>query len=218
MKHTLQADSIFFEVSGRNILKGGWMMAETGSIVALFGRNGCGKSSLLNVIYGSLTAESGTTRIDGQYLKVPYQHPHLLRYLPAYSFTPPGLTVRRVLADYGITQALLLREFPEFTDRLQQRVGSFSSGERRLLEILLVVMSNSAFVMLDEPFLYLSPIHAEKVLQLIQSRKAQTGFIITDHQYELLFPAADTKMVLVNGQMSVVHTPADLEASGYIKL
>ena len=63
MKHVLEADGIQLEFNGRKVLSDVYLKCETAKITGLLGRNGQGKSCLMNIIYGSLPSEK-SVRFD----------------------------------------------------------------------------------------------------------------------------------------------------------
>lgn len=91
MKHILEADGIQLEFNGRKILSSVYMKAETGKITGLLGRNGQGKTCLMNIIYGSLACEK-SVRFDKKSQRNAYKRPDLLLYLPQFNFIPRQLS------------------------------------------------------------------------------------------------------------------------------
>jgi ABC-type sugar transport system ATPase subunit len=73
MTHCLEADSIQLEFNGRRILSDIYLKCETGRITGLLGRNGEGKSCLMQIIYGTLACEK-SVRIDGVSALSAYKH------------------------------------------------------------------------------------------------------------------------------------------------
>lgn len=134
-KHLLEIDSVELAFSGRTILSGVYLAVETGSVTALLGRNGSGKSCLMKILSGSLRADFRSMRIDGVWHgRFSEQE---VRYLPQQSFVPGGLTVGRALRDFGLRRDELLAWFPLFGKLCDTKVGNMSGGERRLLECFL---------------------------------------------------------------------------------
>ncbi|MGN6179438.1 MAG: ATP-binding cassette domain-containing protein [Mucilaginibacter sp.] len=89
---TLKADSVMLEFGGRKILQDIWLECNTGEIIGLLGRNGCGKSSLLKIIFGSLKSQYKYVSIDGQYIIKGYRDQRIA-YLPQHSFLPKGIRI-----------------------------------------------------------------------------------------------------------------------------
>lgn len=217
MTHVLEADGIQLEFDGRKILSGIYLKCETGKITGLLGRNGQGKSCLMNIIYGSLSCEK-SVRFDRVSIKEAYTRPDLIRYLPQFHFIPSSLSLQRIFNDFDLSYPLFTSRFPEFTNRQKHRIGKLSGGDRRLIEIYITVTSTSQFVLLDEPFTALSPLQIEKVKSLLLEEKENKGLLITDHIYRHILDISDQQYVLTNGRTHATKDVTDLDRLGYIRL
>lgn len=217
MKHVLEADGIQLEFNGRKILSDIYLQCETGKITGLLGRNGQGKSCLMNIIYGSLPCEK-SVRFDHVSIKEPYKRTDFIRYLPQFHYLPNSLSLRRIFTDFELEYNAFTERFPEFIGRQRDSIGRLSVGERRLTEMYVLIKSKSRFVMLDEPFTQLTPIQIEKVKLLLLEEKENKGLFITDHIYKHVVDISDSIYVLVNGKTHITKDITDLERLGYIKL
>ena len=112
MTHLLETDSIQLEFGLRKILSDVYLKVETGYITGLLGRNGAGKSCLMNIIYGSLEASDKSVRLDGKAIFHAYKSSHILLYLPQFNFIPPRLKVSRVFDDFELDYNLFQHHFP----------------------------------------------------------------------------------------------------------
>lgn len=83
--------------------------------------------------------------------------------------------------------------------------------------MFLIVKSKSQFSLLDEPFSHLTPVHVERMLQILSDAKKDKGFLITDQLYQQLITTADRLYLLANGKLHNVQSPVDLEKHGYIR-
>lgn len=217
MKHVLEADSIQLEFNGRKILSSIYLQCETGKITGLLGRNGQGKSCLMNIMYGSLPCEK-SVRFDRISVREPYKRKELIRYLPQFHYLPKSLSVQRIFKDFELEYSTFTEKFPEFIGRQKDTIGRISGGERRLVEIYIIVKSNSQFVMLDEPFTHLTPIQIEKVKLLLQEEKENKGLFITDHIYKHVLDISDRIYVLAHGRTYLTKDITDLERLGYVSI
>lgn len=217
MKHILEADGIQLEFNGRKILSGIYLQCETGKITGLLGRNGQGKSCLMNSIYGSLPCEK-SVRFDRISIREPYKRTDLIRYLPQFHYLPKSLSLQRIFTDFELEYSTFIERFPEFIDRQKNTIGSLSGGEKRLVELYVIVKSKTQFVMLDEPFTQLTPIQIEKVKLLLLEEKEHKGLLITDHIYKQILEISDSIYVLTNGRTHLTQDLSDVERLGYINL
>lgn len=215
----LEADSIWLEYDNRRILQNIYLQVPKGQITGLLGRNGCGKSTLLEVIYGIRTAQNRSVRIDGMFYDKVYKHRNRVAYLPQKAFVPGHLRVKEAFALYQSDLAAVSLVFPAITDLLSYRIGQLSDGQQRLVETLLVITSPATFLLLDEPFSNVMPLHIEFLRQLLLLVKVRKGILITDHFYQDILQISDQVYFLsTNGHtVPLKHPEADLRELGYIR-
>jgi ABC-type lipopolysaccharide export system ATPase subunit len=218
MIHTLEADGIQLDFGIRHILTDVYLKCETGKITGLLGRNGQGKTCLMNIILGTLNSSINSIRFDGNITRKINKRPDLLLYLPQFNFIPKELTVKTVLEDFGLSADDLNRRFPEFESRHELKVKQLSGGQWRTLELYIVVKTPSLFAMLDEPFTHLNPIQIENIKQFLLEEKVNKGFLITDHMYTHLLDISDNVYLLKDGRTHVANSVDDLEELGYIRI
>lgn len=217
MTHKLEVDSIQLQFGDRTILSDTYLKCETGKITGLLGRNGQGKSCMMKIIYGTLKCEK-SVRFDGLALHEAFKRPDLLQYLPQFSFIPKSLSLKRVFQDFALDYQLFAERFPEFASKYKSPIGRLSGGGQRLVELYIIVKSNSQFAMLDEPFTHLSPLQIEKVKELLLEEKTNKGLLITDHMYRHVLEICDDLYVLTNGKTHLTKSFTDIETLGYAKL
>lgn len=218
MKHILEADSISLEFSNRNVLSDIYLKCETGKVTGLLGRNGAGKSCLMRIIYGQMKTDNGSVRFDKVYNRMGCNSPHLIRYLPQFNFIPGSLSLERIFSDFETSYSGLEKFMPEFAGRQKTAIGKLSGGERRLVEMYVILTSKTRFVLMDEPFTHVMPLHIEKIKQLILSEKANKGILITDHMFRQVVDICDDLYVLVNGKTHLTKDLTDIEKLGYAHL
>ena len=218
MKHHLEADGINLNFGLRNILSDVYFKCETGKITGLLGRNGQGKSCLMNVILGNLKASNNSIRFDGRTVTNAFKRPDLILYLPQFNFIPGSLKIKQVLDDFKLEKNDFENWFPEFITKVDLKVEKLSGGQRRLLEIYVIAKAPSLFAMLDEPFTHLHPFQIEKVKEFLSTEKNLKGFLITDHLFEHLLEISDSVYLLKDGKTHLTKTKFDLETLGYVNL
>ena len=164
----LEIDSILKSFGERTILADVYLKCCRGDIIALFGRNGTGKSTLLNIIFGTLKADRKFIRIDGKVIKGPAFRSGLLAYLPQHPSFPSHLKVSQI-AELCIAPEDRKRFFADkilFRIRTS-RICEISTGEQRYLEIKTTLFSPAPYILLDEPFSGVSPVVAEQIRKLM---------------------------------------------------
>ncbi|WP_337657943.1 ATP-binding cassette domain-containing protein [Alistipes sp.] len=213
-KHILEIDSAELAFGGRSILSGVYLLAETGCVTAVLGRNGCGKSCLMKILSGALKAGFCSMRIDGKW------HGRFtekeVRYLPQHAFIPGWLRLERVLRDFGLSREELERWFPLFVPLRGSRIGELSGGEQRILECFVILRSRTQFVLLDEPFSQIAPLHVETLQTLIRQEKMAKGILLTDHMYRHVTSITDRLYVMADGQAYPCANDEELVRRGYL--
>jgi ABC-type multidrug transport system ATPase subunit len=214
----LEADSMWLEYDGRKILQSIYIQMQTGHVTALLGRNGIGKSSLMQMIFGTLRGQNQSVRFNGDYVSHPYKQPGLISYLPQHSFLPGSLRVSDVCSLYEVDFPDLCRHFESLERYKLTRVKDLSTGNRRLFATLLILLMPVAFTLLDEPFAALSPINIEQMGKAIAEQKDRKGILISDHAYEDVLRLADETYLIVPVGRSVLlkNVYSELEEFGYI--
>ena len=183
-KHTLQGETIDCCFGSYKVLSGVYLKCETGKVVGLLGRNGSGKSTLLKVLFGSLQSESGTVRWNGQYVKQAFEVQNLIKFMSQQPGIPGHLTFNRLARllkingqnyEWAMQNGFISRH-------LNIPFHKVSAGGRKLMEAFLYLLTESRFVLLDEPFSYLSSLRVEELMSIIREQSKTKGIMLTDHQ------------------------------------
>jgi len=217
MSHTLEVDSVILEFGTKRVLQDVYLKSETGKITGLLGRNGSGKTSLMKIIYGELSATNMSVRIDGKNSIYGFHSPETIRYLPQVNFIPGSLSINRVFQDFRLDFQDFINDFPEFKKYCRTSLRKLSGGERRIVEIYAILVSKAKFCMLDEPFTHILPLHVDTIKRLIEREKKTKGILITDHLYKHIIDICDDLYVISNGKTWLVDGIQDLERLGYTK-
>ncbi len=214
----LEIDSIILEFDTKRILQDVYLKCEIGNIIGLLGRNGSGKTCLMNIIYGELVPADKSIRING----IPYyksdRNPSEMMYLPQFSFIPKSLSIRRIFKDYNLDFSLFAKDFPEFKKYQNTIFSRLSGGEQRIIEIYVIIASPTKFCMLDEPFSQVMPVHVDTIKNIIRRERENKGIIITDHLYEHIIDICDDIYVINNGKTHLIKTLQDIERLGYARI
>ena len=218
MTHKFEAAGIILEFGSRRILSNIYFTCETGKITGILGRNGQGKTCLMNIVYGSMNPLSKSIRFDNISIFKAFKRPDLLTYLPQFNFIPSSLSLKRIFSDFGLDYVLFENFFPEFKTKHNVIIKHLSGGQRRLVEVYLIIKSKSKFSMLDEPFSHLMPLQIEKIKEILQNEKQTKGILITDHMYRQVTNICDNLYVLTDGKIHLTKDITDIDKLGYARL
>ena len=206
-------DSIEFRYRNQySLLSGVFINCKQGEVVALLGRNGCGKSTLLKILFGIVHPKNGFVSINNRRYKRGYMSKELC-YLPQHSFLPTYKTVSQMI--YFMVDKKEDREriaADTVLDKvLSSKIADLSVGEKRYLELTLLLARQATFYLLDEPFSGVSPYLKEKIQQVIQDNCGEKGFIISDHHYNSVLDISTRILLLQNGGCRSIVNKKDLE-------
>lgn len=218
MTNLLEVDSVILEFDSKRVLQNVYLKSETGKVTGLLGRNGAGKSCLMKILFGELIPNDKSIRINGNALVTSNRSPKDLRYLPQKRFVPNSLTIKRIFSDFKLDFADLICNFPEFEKFYKSKLINLSGGERRIIEIYIILVSQTKFCMLDEPFSAVMPIYIDSIKKLILREKDNKGIIITDHMYKHIIDICDDLYVINNGKTYLTKSIEDIETLGYAQL
>ncbi len=217
MSNLLEVDSIRKSFGDKQVLTDIALACQTGDIIGLIGRNGTGKSTLLKIIFGTLFTDYKFIRINYEVLTQPFKSKSKIVYLPQDNFLPKNITVNKVVEIYSddFDQKVFLED--EVLSKVTRtKIGNLSGGESRYLEVKLLLNLDSIFVLLDEPFNGISPLHIELVKNMILDNSVKKGIILTDHDYRNVLDVANKYYLLFDGGLKKVKTKQDLIDWGYV--
>lgn len=209
MSHFLEVDSILKSYDDRLILSDVYMTCKTGDIIAIFGRNGCGKSTLFKVLFGVLEAENRFLRIDGNVIVGKAYKTGLLSYLPQDNYLPKEMKVVDLINLVCVTKPPVWLNDPLVQRITTRKVRDLSGGESRYLQILLMLEWDAPFVILDEPFYGIAPVIVDEICKYIRYYAVNKGIILADHNYSQAYEIANRFMLLHDGCLRSI---TDMEA------
>ncbi len=192
---------------------------ETGEILGLFGKNGCGKSSLLKMIFGTLKADQIEMSIDGVSVKPEtIVTSQLIAYLPQDPFIPKNVRVRDIIAMYFYSQEKQDVVFynPGIAKIAAKRINDLSLGELRYFEVILIGNLDHPFLLLDEPFSMIEPLYKDAIKEFLETIKASKGIILTDHYFDDVLQTTTKNIVISEGKSSEVLSKEDLIKMNYL--
>lgn len=218
MTNLLEVDSVILEFDSKRILQNVYLKIETGKVTGLLGRNGTGKSCLMKILFGELVPNDKSIRLNGEALVSTYRSPKDLRYLPQTKFIPDSFSVKKIFSDFELDFSDFANSFPGFEKFYTYKLRNLSGGERRIVEIYIILVSKTKFCMLDEPFSHVMPVHTDIIKKLILREKEKKGILITDHMYKHIIDVCDTIYVINNGKTHLTKSIHDLETLGYARI
>jgi branched-chain amino acid transport system ATP-binding protein len=211
------------------VLQGITLQAEDAQCTALLGRNGMGKTTLIETIMGLLSARDGDISLDGTSLrgKEPFQIAKRgVALVPQGRHVFSSLTVEENLTlaarGNGEPGAWTLERiydlFPNLNRRRKNRGSDLSGGEQQMLAIGRAVMTNPQVLLMDEPSEGLAPVIVDKVGEVIRLLK-QEGLCVflVEQNYGLAIETADRLYVLAGGQVVWQGSPAELDAADDVR-
>jgi len=212
----LHVDSITKSFNGNVLLSDVFISCQKGEIKGLIGRNGSGKTTLLKIIFGAEKSDYKFIRIGDRIVNnMPFGR-NPIAYLPQDNFLPNNISIKRLINLFlqKEKREILLKN--EYVQPLLKKVNQdLSGGERRIIEILLLLHSNAEYLLLDEPFNGVSPIVRDYIVECIKDMKASKGIIITDHDHERIIHLADCILYLQNGYLKELKDKRELAELGY---
>lgn len=181
-----------------------------GQVLGVLGRNGVGKTTLLKTLTGFLPLMSGTVTWQGQDLLSIPAYARLskgLAYAPQENIVFGDLSVRDNLFLHlpdkkGDRYDDLLPIFSKLNERMNQRAGALSGGERKLLSFVRTIGLSAPVNLLDEPTEGVQPENIDRMAALILERKRNGArFIIVEQNLSFIEKVADNVCVLDHGDL-----------------
>jgi len=213
----LHVDSVIKEFNSRQILTDIFLSCKKGEIIGLLGRNGTGKSTLMKIIFGSLQADRKFIRVDGKVIDGLYESRKLINYLPQDNFLPNHVFVKSIISLFcNKENAHILLNHKLIIPLLAKKSRQLSGGEKRLVEIFLIIYSDADFILIDEPFNGVAPVYKEEIKSLIIEQSKYKGFIISDHDYINILDITTRVILIHDGGTKELNHKDDLKYWGYL--
>src|SRR5205823_9368127 len=198
-----------------------------GTVVALLGPSGAGKTTTLKVISGTLPVWKGQVHYDGERLDGCSTYEIARRgitLVPEGRGIFPGLDVRENLeigvraGDNGESRKermeRVLETFPRLRERLSQRAGTLSGGEQQMLALSRAFLGNPRVLLMDEISMGLAPRIVEQLFESVNELRQRGLTIVLVEQYlTYALRLADICYVVAKGLVEFVGEPAELRDS-----
>ena len=218
--HTYYGDSY--------VLQGLSLQLERGQILGLLGRNGVGKTTLVNSLVGFTPPRRGRIIFQG----------HDVTHMSSFATVRLGIGLvpqgRRVFRSLSVEENLVVAEtgseprawhldrvyslFPRLAERRRQRAHTLSGGEQQMLAIGRGLMTNPACLVMDEPSEGLAPIIIQHVWEIIgRLQEEGLSILLVEQNVALALRLVDYVHVISKGQIVHSSGPQELWANEAIK-
>lgn len=232
----LQLRDISSYYGGAHILRGVSLDVPDGKVVALLGRNGMGKTTLIRSVMGTTPpiVRQGSVLYNGEELLGLAPHDIAVRGL---GLVPQG---RRVFPSLTVLEHLTIASrsprqksetrihwnldrvfelFPRLGERKKHRGSQLSGGERQMLAIARALMTNPDLLLMDEPSEGLAPIMVQQLRDRLEALKASgVPIFLVEQNVGLAFALADQVFILERGQVVYQGLPKELKEDHETKL
>jgi len=211
------------------VLQGITLAAPDAQCTALLGRNGMGKTTLVETMMGLLVARQGSIELDGVSLRAqePYQIAKRgVALVPQGRHIFASLTVEENLtlaargagAPNAWTLERIYELFPNLSRRRKNRGSDLSGGEQQMLAIGRAVMTNPQVLLMDEPSEGLAPVIVDLVGEVIRLLKKEGLCVfLVEQNYSLAVETADRIYILAGGRVVWEGSPQELEQSPSVR-
>jgi branched-chain amino acid transport system ATP-binding protein len=236
MTAALELEGVHAGYGRIEVLHGVDLVVPEGSVVALLGPNGVGKTTALRAIAGLLPCTSGTIRLEGRRIDSRRASTIASRGLvlvPEGRGVFPALSVEDNLrvAHHSAPAAVagswaewldrVAVTFPRLRERLGQQAGSLSGGEQQMLALCRALVGDPKVVLFDELSMGLAPLIVSELFEHIEALRAQGRTVLLVEQYlTYALELADLCYVLAKGRVVWQGDSSELKrsetAAGYL--
>jgi branched-chain amino acid transport system ATP-binding protein len=210
------------------VLQGLSLALQEGQILGLLGRNGVGKTTLVNSIMGFTPPRRGRIRFKGIDITRAQSFatvrrgmglvPQGRRVFPTLSVAENLRVAERSVERHGWTLERVYALFPRLAERRRQRARTLSGGEQQMLAIGRSLMTNPDCLILDEPSEGLAPIIIQGVWEAIgQLRKEGLSILLVEQNASLAVRLVDYVHVLEKGRVVYSSGPRELWTNDEVK-
>ena len=209
------------------VLHGVNLQVGRGEIVALLGRNGAGRSTMLKAVMGGVV-RTGSVRFGET--EIAHLPPHRvarlgLGYVAEDRSIFPDLTTQQNLVlgekpgpggPFAIDDAYAL--FPRLRERAAAPAGALSGGEQQMLAMCRTLMGNPALLMVDEPTEGLAPMMVQAVRELLLAVAARgVTILLVEQKLDIALAISQRLYVMGHGEIVFEGTPASLAANAQVR-
>ena len=203
------------------VLHGVDLVVPRGSVVALLGPNGGGKTTTIKVASGQLPATAGCVHIGGRHVNG--AAPDALARIGVCTIPEgrgifPNLTVRenlRMVTFAGVNQRDVeenaFTQFPRLGERRNQLAGTMSGGEQQMLSMARGLAVDPSLLFLDELSMGLAPLIVEELYEIVaEIARSGVSILVVEQFARAVLGVADYAAIMLHGQITAVGQPEDI--------
>lgn len=196
--------------------------------VLLLGANSAGKTTLLRTIIGLLPCWRGEILFEGEPLQAlkPAERIHRgIAFMSELGIFPDLSVIENIrLGGYFLREAEVKRRserlfalFPDLAERRRGMASSLSGGQRKMLAIAKVMISEPTLLLMDEPSAGLAPVFVKQVLDILRTALTSGTALLIAEQNVAFLALADRGFLIDGGRVRLSGTRAELAASDAVK-
>ena len=220
---------LFVRRGGTDVLQGITLTVEPGSVYALLGGNGAGKSTAMKAIFGMLNVRTGAVRLEGEDITKLSPQDRVAKgmaFVPQTSNIFTSMTVEENLEmgaflrrdDISGTMAQVYELFPILKEKRRQAAGELSGGQRQQVAVGRALMTQPKVLMLDEPTAGVSPIVMDELFdRIIEVARTGISILMVEQNARQALAIADKGYVLVQGRNAYTGTGKELLADPEVR-
>ncbi len=222
MSVTLELKGVSAWYGDARVIDNASLVVRAGEVVALIGRNGAGKTSLLRSAIGLMPRCTGSVFVRGVDVSKlpPFRRAKLgLGYVPEDRRIFTDLTVAENLriaaraSPTGFSESALLELFPNLADMLQRPASAMSGGEQQMLAVARTLAANPTVVLLDEPSEGIAPLVVGRMRAAVLAMKARgVATLVSEQNLRFAAAIADRALLIDQGRLVGEATRSDLTA------
>ena len=223
----LQVEQLSQYYGSSHTLRGVSLSVERGECLALLGRNGVGKTTLLKCLMGVLPVAGGSVRFNGR--DITRLAPHE-RARAGIAYVPQGRDIfARLTVEENLLMGMATRPgrqasgidnevyqlFPVLKDMLQRRGGDLSGGQQQQLAIARALLARPQLIILDEPTEGIQPSiikDIERVIRLLRQR-GDIAILLCEQYFDFARALADKFVVLSRGEVVAAGAPEQMDGA-----
>jgi branched-chain amino acid transport system ATP-binding protein len=234
----LAVEHLSLQIGGARILEDVTLQVAEGEMLGVIGPNGAGKTTLFNLISGVITPTAGTIRLNGRDVTREQIHRRARAGIGRTFQTSSlfdGLSAQenvRLAAQVNLGGSLSIVRFPSArdrasviaTERLKEvglahhastKAGVLSHGDKRKLEIAMLLASDPKLILLDEPMAGVASGDVPGLVEVIRGLHKDSGrtVLMVEHHIEVVLGLVDSVAVMHHGQLLAHDTPGAVMAN-----